>query len=115
MTSKASWYIAGIPLYCIDADPLRPEWQDESIAEVVHYKGSNQSAVHVNGFSAERFETPVKVHESDHNTLKALRQTSVAFVRVSDNEERTAVLLEYQARRLRGQCWYQGTVSLVDV
>lgn len=112
---QASWYINGIPLYCIDSDPLRPEWEDESLVEIVHYKGSDQSAVHVNGFGPERFETPVRVHESNHLTLKALRQTSVLFVRVSDDDQHTAVLVEYQARRQRGTCWYQGTVRLVDV
>lgn len=112
---QASWYVAGIPLYCLDPDPLRYEWQGESIVEVVHYKGSNQSAVHVNGFAADRFEAPVRVHEDNHSALQALRQTSVSWVRVSDGEERTVVLLEYQARRERGKCWYQGTISMVDV
>lgn len=113
---KATWYIGGIPVYSLNPDPvLRDEWQDESITEVVHYKGSNQSAVHANGFAADRFEEPVRVHESNHLALKALRQQSVSWVRISDNEERTAVLLEYQARRERGKCWYQGTIRMVDV
>lgn len=115
---RAAWYVNGIPLYCIDTEPFRPdEWQDTSLTEVVHYKGSDgQGAVHANGFSPESIDgLPVMVHESNHLAVKALRQQNVAWIRVSDNEERTVVLLEYQARRVRGQCWYQGTISLVDV
>lgn len=113
---QASWYINGIPLFCLDPDPLRIEWQDESVGETVHYKGSDGGgAFHAGGFTPEQFEAPVRVHEDNHLALKALRQTNVAWVRVSDSEERTVVLRDYQARRERGKCWYQGTISLVDV
>lgn len=113
---QATWYINGIPVYSLNPDPLRTEWQDESLGEVVHYKGSNHGgAFHSNGFSPERLEERVRVHESDHLALRALRHQSVAWVRVSDNEERTVVLFDYQGRREKGKCWYQGTISLVDV
>lgn len=116
-TARPFWYINGIPLFRLSPDPIAEDWQNESIDEVVHYKGSNGGAYHANGFAPATFEAEVKVRESDHNALKALRQTSVLFVRVSDDEQRTVVLREYQGRFVRGDngCWYQGVVRLVDV
>lgn len=112
-----TWYINGIPVFRLDPTPEKVEWQDESIGVIVHYKGSNSGAYHANGFAPATLAADVRVRVSDHAALKALRQTSVLCIDVASDDQRTATLMEYQARRVDTDtgCWYQGTMSLVDV
>lgn len=112
----AYWYIDGIPVARADTDPLEPEWDNESISETVHYKGSNGGSYHANGFTPESLAgLDIRVHEDNHQTLRALRQQSVVCAKVKGNDQRTVVLDQYNAKREGGTCYYRGTMSLVEI
>lgn len=112
----AYWYINGIPVARADTEALEPDFDSESISETVHYKGSSGGSYHANGFAPETLPgIDVRVHESNHQTLRALRQQSVTYAKVKGDDQRTVVLDQYNARREGGTCYYRGTMSFVEV